>query len=49
MVTIFRYPIYEGQIPPTASLLYFSGWAIGMLFVGLFVFTRLSDEYAYRV
>jgi ABC-2 type transport system permease protein len=49
MVTIFRYPIYEGQIPPTASLIYFSGWAIGMLFLGLFVFTRLSDEYAYRV
>jgi len=49
MVTIFRYPMYEGQIPPTGSLIYFSGWAIGMLFVGLFVFTRLSDEYAYRV
>lgn len=49
MVAIFRYPIYQGQIPPTESLIYFSCWAIGMLCIGLFVFTRLSDEYAYRV
>jgi len=49
MVTIFRYPIYEGRIPPTESLIYFSAWAVGLLLLGLFVFTRLSDEYAYRV
>ncbi len=49
MVAIFRYPIYQGKIPPTESVIYFSCWAIGMLCIGLFVFTRLSDEYAYRV
>jgi ABC-type polysaccharide/polyol phosphate export permease len=49
MVTIFRYPIYEGLIPPIDSLIYFSAWAVGTLVLGLYVFTRLSDEYAYRV
>jgi ABC-2 type transport system permease protein len=49
MVNIFRYPIYEGRIPPAESLAYFSLWAVGMLVLGLVVFTRLSDEYAYRV
>jgi len=49
MVTIFRYPIYVGQIPPLDSLLYFTGWTAVLLILGLYVFTRLSDEYAYRV
>jgi len=49
MVTIFRYPIYIGQLPPLDSLLYFSGWTLVMLALGLYVFTRLSDMYAYRV
>jgi len=49
MVEMFRYPVYYGELPPTTSVLYFSGWSIVMLAAGLLVFTRLSDEYAYRV
>ena len=49
MVTIFRYPIYYGEIPPIESLVYFSAWTMIMLILGLYVFTRLSDEYVYRV
>ncbi len=49
MVTIFRYPIYYGEIPPIGSLMYFTTWTMVMLILGLYVFTRLSDEYAYRV
>ena len=49
MVTIFRYPIYYGEIPPIGSLMYFSAWTLVMLILGLYVFTRLSDEFAYRV
>ena len=49
MVEMFRYPVYHGILPPATSVLYFSGWSVAMLSAGLLVFTRLSDEYAYRV
>jgi ABC-type polysaccharide/polyol phosphate export permease len=49
MVEMFRYPVYHGELPPVTSVLYFSVWAIVMLGAGMLVFTRLSDEYAYRV
>lgn len=49
MVRLFRYPIYNGLIPPFESLVYFSIWALGALVAGMAVFTRLSDQYAYRV
>jgi ABC-2 type transport system permease protein len=49
MVEIFRYPVYYGEFPPATSVLYFSVWTIIMLGAGLLVFTRLSDEYAYRI
>jgi ABC-2 type transport system permease protein len=49
MVEIFRYPVYYGELPPVTSVLYLSGWTIAMLGAGLFTFTRLSDEYAYRI
>lgn len=49
MVEIFRIPIYEGRLPPAQSVAYFSLWSILALIIGLWVFTRLSDEYIYRV
>jgi ABC-type polysaccharide/polyol phosphate export permease len=49
MIEMFRYPVYYGELPPTTSVLYFSGWTIVVLCAGLLVFTRLSDEYAYRM
>lgn len=49
MIEMFRYPVYYGKLPPTTSVIYFSGWTIVMLCAGLLVFTRLSDEYAYRM
>jgi ABC-type polysaccharide/polyol phosphate export permease len=49
MVELFRFPIYEGRAPPLESVLYFGILAIACLIIGLWVFTRLSDEYVYRV
>jgi ABC-type polysaccharide/polyol phosphate export permease len=49
MVTLFRAPLYAGELPPLEVVLQFSGWAVLTLIFGLVVFTRLSDEYAYRV
>lgn len=49
MILIFRDPIYNGALPPIKSIAYISIWAIAMFLVGLWLFTRLSDEYAYRV
>jgi ABC-type polysaccharide/polyol phosphate export permease len=49
MITLFRFPIYEGRIPPTFSIVYFGVWTFVSLVIGLIVFTRLSDEYVYRV
>jgi ABC-type polysaccharide/polyol phosphate export permease len=49
MIKIFRDPIYNGSLPPIESIAYISIWAIGMFVIGFWIFTRLSDEYAYRV
>lgn len=49
MVTIFRAPLYSGELPPLGSILYASIIALIFLVVGLRIFMRLSDAIAYRV
>jgi ABC-type polysaccharide/polyol phosphate export permease len=49
MVTIFRAPLYSGELPPLISILYASGIAVAFFVVGLWTFMRMSDAIAYRV
>jgi ABC-type polysaccharide/polyol phosphate export permease len=49
MVTIFRTPIYAGELPPIGSILYAGSFAIIFFVAGFWTFMRLSDAIAYRV
>jgi ABC-type polysaccharide/polyol phosphate export permease len=49
MVALFRQPIYDGVWPTAGEIAYFTAWAIGLLLVGLWSFTRRADEYIYRL
>ena len=48
MIELFRSPVYNGTFPSMASMTYTVVWALLALLAGFFVFTRLSDEFAYR-
>jgi ABC-2 type transport system permease protein len=48
LITLFRLPIYDGKIPTLADLLPAFLIAFITLGVGWWVFTRKSDEFAYR-
>lgn len=49
MVALFRQPIYAGSWPSAVDILYFAAWAVGLFVLGLWTFTRRSDEYLYRL
>jgi len=49
LLSLFRYPIYLGQVPPANLLLTSALLAIGTLLLGWLVFTRKVDEFAYRI
>lgn len=49
IVVIFRDPIYAGTLPPLSSIIYASLWSVVALAVGFWVFTRLSDDFAYQI
>lgn len=49
LVQLFRLPIYFGRFPTWEEFLPAAAWGIGMLVIGWIIFTRKSDEYAYRV
>jgi len=49
MVALFRLPIYDGAWPAPGDVLYFAVWAVGLFVLGLWAFTRRSDEYIYRL
>ncbi len=49
MIQLFREPIYDGILPSKFSILFAVITSVVMLIIGFFVFTRLSDEYSYRV
>jgi ABC-type polysaccharide/polyol phosphate export permease len=48
-IHIFRNPIYYGTPIPLDSLLYVSIWALGLIVLGVFLFTKLADEIAKRM
>lgn len=49
IVHLMRYPVYYGQLPPLASLVYATLAAGVMLAIGLALFTRNSDRFVYYV
>jgi len=49
MVELFRSPTYGGQWPSLTSLAYLTVWAVVAFGLGAWIFTRLSDAYAYRI
>ncbi len=49
MVTLFRIPIYFGRLPTTTELLVPLGISLFFLTLGWLVFTKKSDEFAYRI
>lgn len=49
MIRLIRDPIYEGILPRWEIIVYAGFWGVVMFVVGFWVFTRFSDEYAYRL
>jgi ABC-type polysaccharide/polyol phosphate export permease len=49
LLSLFRYPIYLGQLPPANLFITSTLLAIGTLLLGWLVFTRKVDEFAYRI
>jgi ABC-2 type transport system permease protein len=49
MVGLFRAPLYYGEIPSLQETLIAGLIALVTLIIGWFVFTRRSDEFAYRI
>jgi ABC-type polysaccharide/polyol phosphate export permease len=49
LVSIFRAPIYEGALPDVRQIVAALGLSILVLAAGWILFTRKSDEFAYRV
>lgn len=49
MIRLFRDPIYEGILPRWEIIAYSVLWAVVALSVGLWVFTRRANEFAYRI
>ena len=49
MIRLVRDPVYEGILPRWEIIVYAIIWALMMLLVGFWIFTRNSDEFAYRV
>jgi ABC-type polysaccharide/polyol phosphate export permease len=45
---LWRDPIYGGTLPATESIALSSLWAFGTLFVGWWVFSRHSHQFALR-
>ena len=49
LVGLFRDPLYYGEIPSIMEITISGLIAIVTLFIGWIVFTRRSDEFAYRI
>jgi ABC-type polysaccharide/polyol phosphate export permease len=47
-IHVFRNPVYYGTPIPLDSLLYISIWAVGLITIGVFLFTQLADDIAKR-
>jgi ABC-2 type transport system permease protein len=48
LVNLFRVPIYDGRLPAIAEIIPALLFAIAILLIGWWIFTRRSDEFAYR-
>lgn len=48
LVLCWRDPIYNGTLPSNVTLVTATAWAVGMLLIGAWVFTRRSDQFALR-
>jgi ABC-type polysaccharide/polyol phosphate export permease len=49
MVKLFRIPTYFGRLPTMTEFLVPFGIAVLTLLIGWVVFTRKSDEFAYKI
>jgi ABC-type polysaccharide/polyol phosphate export permease len=49
MIRLVRDPVYEGILPRWEIIVYAIIWAVMMLLVGFWIFTRYSDEFAYKI
>jgi ABC-type polysaccharide/polyol phosphate export permease len=49
MIRLFRDPIYAGRFPSWSVIGYAALWSSVMFLIGFWIFTRFSDEYAYRL
>jgi ABC-2 type transport system permease protein len=49
LINLFRLPIYEGSLPVLMNIVYALVWAIATFLLGLWIFTRYSDKYVYRI
>ena len=49
MVKLFRIPVYYGRLPTLMELLVPLGISLIVLIIGWLVFTKKSDEFAYRI
>ena len=49
LITLFRLPVYYGQIPTIQQFLFSGAIALITLLVGWWIFTNKADEFAYRI
>lgn len=49
LITLFRMPIYYGQVPSLADFLIAGAIALVALVTGWIVFTQKADEFAYHI
>lgn len=49
LITLFRMPIYYGQVPTIQQFLFTGAIALITLLLGWWIFTNKADEFAYRV
>jgi ABC-2 type transport system permease protein len=49
LITLFRMPVYYGQVPTPQEFLFAGTIALGTLLIGWWVFTQKADEFAYRI
>ena len=49
LITLFRLPVYYGQIPTFQQFLISGAIALITLLAGWWIFTNKADEFAYRV
>lgn len=49
LIELFREPVYNGRLPAVMTVAYMLAWATVAFLLGFWVFSKVSDEYTYRV